>query len=330
MTTVAPWVWVCFFAFILALLGFDMLRHREAREMPVKEALRWVAFYVSLGVGFTFVIWGWQGGTAAGEYIAGYLIEYSLSVDNIFVFILLFSYFAVPPEHQHRVLFWGVLGALVFRGAFIAGGAALLHTFHFMTYVFGAFLVITAIRMAVSDELEVHPEKSLTLRVFRRVMPMTAGYRGEAFFVREDGRRKATQLLAVVAVVEATDIVFAVDSIPAIFAVTRNTFIVYSSNAFAILGLRALYFVLQGMMRRFEYLQIGLAVVLGFVGVKMLLSDVYEIPIWASLVFIIVTLSVAVLASIRKGSAPPEIPRSPEVSDSPPEIPGSAPPEIRE
>ena len=303
--TVAPWIWAVFFAFILGLLGFDMLRHREARTMSMREAIRWVAFYVALGLGFTFVVWAWQGGTAAGEYIAGYLIEYSLSVDNIFVFILLFSYFTVPAEHQHRVLFWGVLGALVFRGAFIAGGAAILDTFHFMTYVFGAFLLVTAIRMARSDELEVHPDKSLTLRVFRRLMPMTSGYRGGRFFVREDGRRLATQLLAVVVVVEATDIVFAVDSIPAIFAVTRNTFIVYSSNAFAILGLRALYFVLQGMMRRFEYLQLGLAVVLGFVGVKMLLSDVYEIPIWASLLFIIVTLTMAVLASLRKESRSP-------------------------
>jgi TerC family integral membrane protein len=304
--TVAPWIWVCFFAFILALLGFDMFFHREAREMSMKEALAWVGFYVSLGIGFTFVIWGWQGGTAAGEYIAGYLIEYSLSVDNIFVFILLFSYFAVPPEHQHRVLFWGVLGALVFRGAFIAGGAALLDTFHFMTYVFGAFLVITAVRMARQQELEVRPDRSLTLRAFRRIMPMTSGYRGERFLVREDGRRMATQLLAVVVVVEATDIVFAVDSIPAIFAVTRNAFIVYSSNAFAILGLRALYFVLQGMMRRFEYLQMGLAVVLGFVGMKMLLTDLYEIPIWASLLFIIVTLTMSVLASLRKASRSPD------------------------
>ena len=309
--TVAPWIWVGFFAFILTLLGTDMFFHREGRTMSTREAVGWVGFYISLGVGFTFVIWAWQGGTAAGEYIAGYLIEYSLSVDNIFVFILLFTYFAVPAEYQHRVLFWGILGALVFRGAFIAGGAALLHNFHFMIYVFGAFLVVTAIRMARSDELEVHPEKSITLRVFRRLIPMTSGYRGDRFFVREDGRRMATQLLAVVVVVEATDIVFAIDSIPAIFAVTRNTFIVYSSNAFAILGLRALYFVLQGMMKRFEYLQVGLAIILGFVGVKMLLSDVYHVPIWASLLFIIVTLSTSVLASMRKARRYPTFPEAP-------------------
>jgi len=298
--TVAPWIWVAFFAFILAVLAFDLFFHREAREMSTKEALGWVAFYVTLGFAFTFVIWAWQGGTAAGEYFAGYLIEYSLSVDNIFVFVLLLTYFAVPTELQHRVLFWGIVGALVSRIAFIAGGAALLDAFHFMTYIFGAFLVFTAVRMARQKELEVHPDKSLTLRAFRRVIPMTEGYRGDRFFVREDGRRMATQLLAVAVVVNVTDIVFAVDSIPAIFAVTRETFIVFSSNAFAIMGLRALYFVLQDLVKRFEYLQTGLAIVLGFVGAKMLLSDVFEIPIWISLLVIVVTLGLSVLISLRK------------------------------
>jgi tellurite resistance protein TerC len=298
--TVAPWIWVAFFAFILALLGVDLFFHREARDMSTKEALAWVAFYVSIGLAFTFVIWAWQGGTAAGEYFAGYLIEYSLSVDNIFVFVLLLTYFAVPSQLQHRVLFWGIIGALVSRIAFIAGGAALLEAFHFMTYIFGAFLVFTAIRMARQKELEVHPDRSLTLRAFRRVIPMTEGYRGEWFFVRENGRRMATQLLAVAVVVNVTDIVFAVDSIPAIFAVTRETFIVFSSNAFAIMGLRALYFVLQDLVKRFEYLQTGLAIVLGFVGVKMLLTDVYEIPIWISLLVIIATLGISVLVSLRK------------------------------
>jgi tellurite resistance protein TerC len=301
--TVAPWIWAAFVAAVLALLSLDLFFHREAREMSMREALGWVAFWVSLGLAFTFVVWAWQGGTAAGEYIAGYLIEYSLSVDNIFVFVLLLAYFAVPAEHQHRVLFWGIIGALIFRAAFIAGGAALLGTFHFMTYVFGAFLVFTAIRMARSGELEVHPDRSFTLRVFRRVIPMTSGYRGDRFFVREDGRRMATQLLAVAVVINATDVVFAVDSIPAIFAVTRNAFIVFSSNAFAILGLRALYFVLHGAMQKFKYLQVGLAIVLAFVGVKMLLADVYEIPIWASLVFIGIALGLAILFSLRRDSS---------------------------
>jgi len=302
--TVAPWIWAAFVALILFLLGIDLFLHREAREMSAKESLAWVAFYVFLGLAFTLVVWAWHGSTVAGEYFAGYLIEYSLSVDNIFVFVLLMTYFVVPPSYQHRVLFWGVVGALISRAAFIASGAALLGTFHFMTYIFGAFLVFTAVRMARHQELEVHPEKSLTLRAFRRAIPMTAGYRGDKFFVKEDGRRMATQLLAVVIVVEATDIVFAVDSIPAIFAVTRNAFIVFSSNAFAILGLRSLYFVLHDLVRRFEYLQLGLAVVLGFVGLKMLLADVYEIPIWASLVFIVCVLTVSVVASLRRSARP--------------------------
>ena len=298
--TVAPWIWAVYIVFVLALLGVDLFFHRQAHEPTIKESLAWVAVYVAIGVGFTFLIWAWHGGTIAGEYFAGYLIEYSLSVDNIIVFVLLLTYFAVPDEYQHRVLFFGVLGALVFRIAFIVAGSALLHTFHFVSYIFGAFLVFTAIRMARQQELEVHPDRSLTLRAFRRFLPMTSGYRGDRFFVRENGRRMATQMLAVVIVIEATDIVFAVDSIPAIFAVTKYPFIVFSSNAFAIMGLRSLYFVLRGLVQKFDYLQLGLAVVLGFVGMEMLLTDVYEIPIWISLLFIAAALSVSILASLRK------------------------------
>ncbi len=283
---------------ILVLLGVDLFFHDDEREVSMRQALLWSAFWVSLGLGFTLVVWAWHGPTVAGEYIAGYLIEYSLSVDNIFVFVMLLSYFVVPPQQQHRVLFWGFIGALVFRAAFIGLGAALLHAFGFMTYIFGAFLLFTAVRMAVQGEVEVHPERSLTLRAFRRVMPMTDGYRGGAFFATEEGRRRATQLLAVLVVIEATDIVFAVDSIPAIFAVTKHAFIVFSSNAFAILGLRSLYFVVSGMVRRFKYLQIGLAVVLGFVGVKMLITRVVEIPIWASLSVVVGVLAISVIASL--------------------------------
>jgi tellurite resistance protein TerC len=293
------WVWLAFVASILALLGVDLFFHSDEREVPMREAVMWVAFWVSLGLAFTFVIWAWQGPQVAGEYFAGYLIEYSLSVDNIFIFVVLLAYFLVPPEHQHRVLFWGFIGALLFRAGFIFAGAALLHAFDFMFYLFGAFLLLTAIRMAFHGEVEVHPERSLTLRAFRRIMPLTDGYRGTAFFVREDGRRKATQLIAVLIVIEATDIVFAVDSIPAIFAVTRHAFIVFSSNAFAILGLRSLYFVVAGMLRRFKYLQIGLSAVLAFVGVKMVISRVYEVPIWASLAYIVCALGAAVFASLH-------------------------------
>jgi tellurite resistance protein TerC len=296
---VQPWVWAAFVAAILALLSIDLFAHRNHREVEMREALTWVAFWVSLGLAFTFVVWAWQGGHIAGEYIAGYVIEYSLSVDNIFLFVVVLSYFVVPPAYQHRVLFWGIIGALISRAAFILAGSALLHAFHFMTYVFGAFLIVTAVRMARSKEVHVDPGRSLTLRAFRRVIPMTDSYRGSSFLVREDGRLLATQLLAVLVVIDTMDLVFAVDSIPAIFAVTKHPFIVFSSNAFAILGLRSLYFVVAGMMRRFRHLQYGLSAILGFVGVKMLLDPVYVIPIWTSLAFIVVTLGIAVATSLR-------------------------------
>jgi tellurite resistance protein TerC len=306
------------------MLGIDLfLFHRESHEVTTREGAMWVAIWMSMGLGFTAIIWAWQGATAAGEYIAGYLLEYSLSADNIFVFILIFSYFAVPAAYQHRVLFWGILGALVFRAAFIAAGAALLHRFDFMFYVFGAFLVYTGIRMARAGEVEVHPERNPVLRVTRRIFPMTPTYRGQRFFVRENARRLATPLFAVLIVVETTDIIFAVDSIPAIFGVTRRPFLVFTSNAFAILGLRALYFLLANMMKRFRYLQIGLSAVLVFIGVKMLVNEVFHVPIWASLGFIVTTLTVAVLTSLRAEASaarsaepPPTRPETGERQDS--------------
>ncbi len=313
--SVHPLIWVAFIVFVLAMLFVDLfLFHRESHEVSTREGAMWVAIWMSMGVGFTFIIWAWQGGTAAGEYIAGYLLEYSLSADNIFVFILIFSYFAVPAAYQHRVLFWGILGALVFRAGFIAAGAALLERFDFMFYVFGAFLVYTAIRMARSGEVEVHPESNPVLGLVRRIFRMTNDYRGSKFFVSENGRRLATPLFAVLIVVETTDIVFAVDSIPAIFGVTDKPFLVYTSNAFAILGLRALYFLLANMMRRFSYLQVGLSAVLGFIGVKMLINDVVHVPIWASLGFIVTALTVAVVFSLRVEAkqAPPGEPQLPE------------------
>jgi tellurite resistance protein TerC len=303
---VAPWIWGAFIGFVLLMLAIDLFGfHREDHVVTTRESATWVAVWVTLGLSFTAVMWAWQGPTRAGEYIAGYLIEWSLSVDNIFVFVLIFSYFALPDRFQHRVLFWGILGALVFRAAFIAAGAALLHRFHFMIFVFGGFLVLTGLRMARHQEVEVHPERNPVLRALRRLVPMTSDYRGREFFVREEGRRFATPLLAVLVVIETTDIVFAVDSIPAIFAVTEAPFIVFSSNAFAILGLRALYFLLAGMMRRFTYLQLGLSVVLVFVGVKMLISEWYEIPIWASLGMIGATLGTSVAASLWKAARVP-------------------------
>jgi tellurite resistance protein TerC len=323
--SVAWWIWLLFLAFILFLLAVDLLFfHREAHEVGIKEAAVWSAVWVALGLGFCGMIWWWQGGVAAGEYLAGYLLEKSLSVDNIFVFALLFTYFAVPSKYQHRLLFWGVLGALVFRGIFIFAGTSLLQYFHWMFYVFGAFLVYTAVKMARAGDQQVEPEHNLLLRGFRRLVPMTADYRGQRFLVREAGRWLATPMLAVLLVVESTDILFAVDSIPAVFGVTHEPFLVFTSNIFAILGLRTLYFLLAGLMRQMRYLKTGLAVVLGFVGVKMLVSSFIVIPVWVSLVVIAVTLGAAVLLSLRatrRETAAPTTGAAGEERD--PESPGS-------
>jgi tellurite resistance protein TerC len=277
-------MWGAFVAFIVAMLAFDLfVLHREAHEVSFKEAGIWSAVWVALGLAFGGLVWAWQGAELAGQYYAGYLIEKSLSIDNVFVFALVFSYFAVPKMYQHRVLFWGVLGALVFRAIFIAAGAALLERFHWMIYVFGLFLVLTGIKMFLTRASHMDPGRNPVLRAMRRVVPITEEYVGQRMILRRAGRWVATPLLAVLVVIETTDIIFAVDSIPAIFAVTDEPFIVFTSNAFAILGLRALYFLLAGMMDRFAYLKVGLAAVLVFVGAKMLLADVWHTPIWLSL-----------------------------------------------
>jgi tellurite resistance protein TerC len=300
---VGIWAWVGFLGLIVFLLALDLfVFHREAHDVSFREATRFSIFWISLGLAFGGVVSLWMGTEAGGEYLAGYLIEKSLSVDNIFVFALIFTYFGVPQKYQHRVLFWGIFGALVFRAMFIAGGAALLDRFHFTIYVFGAFLVLTGIRMALHRDEEVHPERNPVLKVFRRVVPMTPEYHGQRFSVVDAGKRVATPLLAVLVLIETSDIVFAVDSIPAIFAVTDDPVIVVTSNAFAILGLRALYFMLAGMIRRFVYLRIGLAFVLAFVGIKMLVSSVYHIPIWLSLAIIALAIVVSIVASLRSTS----------------------------
>jgi tellurite resistance protein TerC len=299
-------MWGAFVAFILAMLAIDLfVFHRDAHEISFREAGIWSGVWVAMGLAFGAFLWAWQGGQVAGEYLAGYLIEKSLSIDNIFVFALIFGFFAVPGKYQHRVLFWGVLGALVFRAIFIAAGAALLENVHWTIYVFGAFLVFTGIRMARSSETHVDPGRNPVLRAFRRVVPMTDAYEGQRMVLRRAGRWMATPLLAVLIIVETTDVVFAVDSIPAIFAVTDETFLVFTSNAFAILGLRALYFLLAGMLGRFRYLRIGLAAVLVFVGAKMLVSDVWKTPIWVSLAVIVMTIGISVVVSwFRPGSEP--------------------------
>jgi tellurite resistance protein TerC len=293
------WGWAAVLAVILAMLAIDLFAHRREHVVSVREAAVWSAIWVSLGLGFGVVVWSVYGAQAGGEYFAGYLIEKSLAVDNVFVFALIFSYFAVPRQYQHRVLFYGVLGALVFRAIFIAGGVALLDRFHWILYVFGAFLVITGWRMFRHRNEESDPGRNPVLRLVRRFVPTTDEYHGQKFWVRKAGKWVATPLFVVLVLVETTDIVFAVDSIPAIFAVTQEPFLVFTSNAFAILGLRAMYFLLADLMHRFVYLKVGLAAILVFVGVKMLLLDVYKVPIGLSLAVIATLITVSVALSLR-------------------------------
>jgi tellurite resistance protein TerC len=295
------WAWVALVGGIAVLLVADLLLvHRRPHVISLREAGIESAVWITIGLAFTGVLAAWFGAPAAGEYLTGYLIEKSLSVDNVFVWAVLFSYFAVPREYQFRVLFWGIFGALVMRAAFIFGGIAILERFDWVLYVFGAFLVFTAVRIARHQETEVHPERNPVLRLVRRVIPSTTEYDGQKLFTRKTSRALvATPLFVVLVLVETTDVVFAVDSVPAILAVSREPFIVFSSNAFAIMGLRALYFLLAGMAGRFRYLNVGLGVILGFVGIKMLLADVYHLPTWLSLGVIALALTVAVLASLR-------------------------------
>jgi tellurite resistance protein TerC len=301
------WVWGAFIAFLVVVIAVDLfLFHRGEGEVSLAEAGWWSAIWLGLGVGFALVVLVGMGPALAGEYLAGYAIERALSIDNVFVFALLIGYFAVPAKDQHRVLLWGVVAALVLRAGFIAGGLALLDAFHWMIYVFGALLVGTGIRMATHRTEDVHPERNPVLRAVRRFIPTTGDYRGRRLMVKEGGRRLATPLLSVLVAVAITDVVFAVDSIPAVFAVTRDPFIVFSSNAMAVLGLRALYFLLAGMMSRFRFLQTGLAVVLVLVGAKMLISDVVHIPIWLSLLMILVVIGGSMGLSLlpRRAVAP--------------------------
>jgi tellurite resistance protein TerC len=298
-------MWGAFAALVVALLAVDLLAFgRRGEEVPFRRAVIWSIGWTVLGVAFGGIVWAWAGQEVAGEYLAGFLIEKALSVDNLFVFALVFAYFAVPAAHQRRVIFWGIVGAIVLRAIFIAAGAALLDAFHFTVYVFGAFLVLTGIRMARHANVEIHPERNPALRLLGRLLPLTTRFHGDRLTALEGGRRVATPLFAALVLVAAFDVVFAVDSIPAIFAVTRETFVVYAANAFSLLGLAALYFVLAGMLGRFRYLNVGLAAVLVFVGAKMLLADVWHIPVALSLGVIVIVLAAAVGASLlRPGSS---------------------------
>lgn len=295
------WPWVLFNAFVMVLLALDLgVFHRRSRTVSTREALIWSAIWIGLALAFNLGIYIFQGPDLALQFLTGYLIEKSLSVDNIFVFVLLFTYFAVAPRHQHRLLFWGVLGALIMRGLLIGVGTVLLETFHWIIYLFGAFLVFTGIRMGLQKDEAVHPERNPVLKLLRRILPVSQDYDEGRFFTRHNGRLLATPLLLVLIVVETTDLVFAVDSIPAIFAVTNDPFIVYTSNVFAILGLRSLYFVFANVIHKFYYLKAGLAVILTYVGVKMLLADIFHIPTALSLLVIAIVLALAIVASVLR------------------------------
>jgi tellurite resistance protein TerC len=292
------WLWVGFNLFVLAMLALDLgVLHRHAHAVSLKEAAAWSILWIALALTFDLGVYFWRGPETALEFLAGYLIEKSLSVDNIFVFVLLFAALGVPATSQHRVLFWGVLGALVMRGILILVGSVLLHEFHWIIYLFGAFLILTGVRMARHDPAEQHPENNPLLRFLRRFLPLTHTYDHDRFFVRQAGRRLATPLLLVLVAIESADLLFAVDSIPAVLAVTSDPFIVYTSNVFAILGLRALYFVFATVVSQFYYLRHGLSVILTFVGAKMLLADIYKIPIGVSLLVIAGILAAAMAAS---------------------------------
>ncbi|HWS54635.1 MAG TPA: TerC family protein [Pyrinomonadaceae bacterium] len=298
------WLWVGFNLFVLLMLAVDLgVFHRHAHEVSMKEAAGWSVVWVTLALLFNYGVYRFMGAQAGAEFLTGYLIEKALSVDNIFVFVLIFAYFRVPSKYQHRVLFWGIIGALLMRGAMIGAGAYLIKQFHWIIYVFGAFLVITGIRMATQDERDIEPESNPVIRLVKRFIPVTDEYHGQDFFVRQAdasgvAKRVATPLFVVLVLVETTDLIFAVDSIPAIFAVTEDPFLVYTSNVFAILGLRSLYFLLAGVIHKFHYLKLGLSAVLAFVGAKMLLTDIYKIPIGVSLGVIALTLAAAVVLSL--------------------------------
>jgi TerC family integral membrane protein len=299
------WVWVIFNLFVLAMLALDLgVFHRHSHRVGIKEALVWSGVWIALALLFNLGIYYWRGPDAALEFLAGYLIEKALSVDNIFVFLLIFSYFRTPARHQHRVLFWGVLGAFIMRAIFIFAGVSLIERFHWVIYIFGALLILTGARMATGKDKEIRPEKNPTLKLFRRLMPVTDDYQGGKFFIKQagqEGRRGsyfATPLFIVLLMIETTDVIFAVDSIPAILAITLDPFIVYTSNVFAILGLRALYFALAGVMGLFQYLHYGLSAILIFVGAKMLLTDLYEIPVGVALGVVAGILVISVIASM--------------------------------
>lgn len=292
-------MWIGFNVFVLLMLALDLgVFHKKSHSVGMKEALIWSGVWITLAMVFNIGVYHYMGSEAAMQFLTGYVIEKSLSVDNIFVFVLIFSYFAVPAEYQHKVLFWGIIGALIMRAILIAVGAALISEFHWIIYIFGGFLIITGIKMLVQKEMEIHPESNPVVRFFKKFMSVTPSFEGDRFFVKKDAKTWATPLFVVLLIVEFTDLIFAVDSIPAIFAITTDPFIVYTSNVFAILGLRSLYFALASVIDKFHLLKLGLALVLIFVGVKMTIVDFYKIPVVIALAVVASILSVSVILSL--------------------------------
>lgn len=298
-------LWVGFNILVLFMLALDLgIFHRKDHKISIKEGLVWSVIWIVVALIFNVIVYFWMGSEKALQFFTGYLIERSLSIDNIFVFLMIFTYFAVPDKFQYKILFWGIIGALVFRGIFIVLGAFLIQQFHWVIYIFGAFLVYTGIKMGIAEDKEIEPEKNPILKFVRKILPVTKDYASGKFFVKQAGRVLGTPLFVVLVVVESTDVVFAVDSIPAIFAITTDPFIVYTSNVFAILGLRALYFAIAGLMDLFYYLKYGLAAVLSFVGIKMLISGFYHMPDLMALGIIAAILAVSIIVSLMK--PPPE------------------------
>lgn len=305
----SPWMWGAFLAFVLAMLALDLgVFHRTAHRVSLKEAALWSGVWVILALAFGGLIGTVYGAEKGVEFLTGYLIEKALSIDNIFVFVLIFGAFAVPEAYQHRVLFWGILGALVMRAIFVALGAALLAKFHWVLYLFGAFLLLTGVKMLWLRNAAFDPRDNPLFKLFRRFVPAVDAYHGPAFTVVQNGRRYATPLLLVLVAVELTDVIFAVDSVPAIFAVTRDPFLVFTSNIFAILGLRSLYFLLAGVVDRFHHLKVGLSLVLVFVGLKMLVVDLLKVPPFASLGIIALLVGGSVATSLLWPKAPATLP----------------------
>ncbi len=292
-------MWILFNIFVLGMLALDLgVFHRKAHEVKFKEAVIWSVVWIALALLFNLLVYFWHGTQSALEFLTGYLVEKSLSVDNIFVFLMIFTYFGVRPMYQHKVLFWGILGAIITRAIFIFAGITLIKIFHPIIYIFGAFLIFTGIKMAIQEDREIHPEKNPVIKLFGKFFKITPDYVDGKFFVRQGKSLIATPLFVVLLVVESTDVMFAVDSIPAIIAITRDPFIVYTSNIFAILGLRALYFAIAGFVTLFRYFKYGLSIVLLFIGVKMLISDFYKIPTVIALVVVFSIIAISILASV--------------------------------